>query len=74
MSIKMKKLIMALKIDFVKHTLKWVLLSLIIIIAGTIITTKYGLNLGIDYRGGSNVTIINNDKFTIEQIKMNLMN
>ena len=57
------------KIDFVKHTLKWVLLSLIIIIAGTIITTKYGLNLGIDYRGGSNVTIINNDKFTIEQIK-----
>ncbi len=48
------------KLDFVAKRTKFFTLSLIIIIIGLITTFIYGLNLGIDYRGGSNITIISN--------------
>ena len=44
-------------IDFLKHTKKLVSLSLAIICLGLVFFGKDGLNLGIDYKAGSNITI-----------------
>lgn len=39
--------------DFIKHTKLWFLISLILIIPGIIAIFTWGLNLGIDFKGGT---------------------
>ena len=60
------------KFDFVKpKNIIFVLVSLIIII-GAMFTYSEGLNLGIDFKGGSNIEINSNKKLTIKDVKKDL--
>lgn len=43
--------------DFVKHYLKFFMVSIIIIIVGIVSTLKSGLKLGIDFKGGTSITL-----------------
>lgn len=48
------------KLDFMKHRNKLFILSGFIITIGIIIVSLFGLNLGVDYRGGSRITFLGN--------------
>jgi len=56
-------------LDFVKNKNKFFIASSLIIIIGVIATLISGLNLGIDYRGGSNITIISPNEITTQELK-----
>ena len=57
-------------VDFLKHTKKLVSLSLAIICLGLVFFGKDGLNLGIDYKAGSNITIDTSEKLTKKELNM----
>ena len=60
------------KFDFVKpKNIIFIIVSLIIII-GAMFTYSEGLNLGIDFKGGSNIEINSNKKLTIKDVKKDL--
>ena len=60
------------KLDFVKHkNIIFVFVSLIII-AGGVFTYFKGLNLGIDFKGGSTIEVNSNEKLTIKDVKKDL--
>jgi SecD/SecF fusion protein len=56
-------------VDFVGKRNIYFAISLIIIITGLIFTFTKGLNLGIDYRGGSNITILNGSKISNTELE-----
>ena len=57
------------KIEFVKHS-KWhPVLPLIILIIGSAFIFTSGLNLGIDYRGGSDITITSKEQIKAKDLK-----
>ncbi|MDD4036035.1 MAG: protein translocase subunit SecD [Bacilli bacterium] len=55
------------KLNFMKDRNKFFIISSSIIIIGIIVTSLFGLNLGVDYRGGSRITFLG-DKVTEEII------
>ncbi len=57
------------KIDFVKNRGKFFAASILIIIAGIICTSVFGLNLGIDYRGGSTITIDSENNIKLDDLE-----
>ena len=57
------------KIDFMKYRKYHVILPLIILIIGGLCIFKDGLNLGIDYRGGSDITVTTKEQINIDEIK-----
>lgn len=57
------------KFDFIKNTRLFVSVSVLIIILGTVVILTSGLNLGIDFKGGSSITIKSNNKVTETMIK-----
>ena len=59
-------------VDFLKHTKKLVSLSLAIICLGLVFFGKDGLNLGIDYKAGSNITIDTSEKLTKKELNKDL--
>ncbi len=57
------------KLDFMKYR-KWhILPSAIILIFGVICIITGGLNLGIDYRGGTDITVTGAEKINVSDIK-----
>ena len=60
------------KVNFLKHRVIWALVSVVIIAAGGVMIGVKGLNLGIDYKAGSNVTIATEEKITEKAIKADL--
>ena len=56
------------KFDFVSNRKLWFLLSGIIIVGGIISIATSGFNLGIDYKGGSNITINTTEKLIKEAL------
>ena len=60
------------KINFLKHKKLCVSLSIVIIVIGAIFIGVKGLNLGIDYRAGTEVTIVTDEKLTEEDIKADM--
>ena len=60
------------KVNFLKHRVIWALVSVVIIVAGGVMIGVKGLNLGIDYKAGSNVTIATEEKVTEKAIKADL--
>ena len=60
------------KINFLKHKVIWSLISAIIITIGGVIIGIKGLNLGIDYKAGSDITISTEEKVTKKNIKDDL--
>lgn len=59
-------------IDFLKNRKLFAGISIIIIVIGIITISFCGMNLGIDYRSGTDVTIATEDKLTKKQIKNDL--
>lgn len=57
------------KFDFIKNTRLFVSVSALIIILGTVVILTSGLNLGIDFKGGSSITIKSNNKINEIMIK-----
>ena len=56
-------------VDFLKHDKKFICLSLFIIIVGMFMIGIKGLNLGIDYQAGSDITIETEQKISNKDLK-----
>ncbi|MFK3938519.1 protein translocase subunit SecF [Alkalihalobacillus sp. NPDC078783] len=56
-------------LDFITHRNKFFAASVIFVIAGIISLFTLGLNLGVDFESGSNITIDTNETLTNEQIQ-----
>ncbi len=52
------------KVDFLRHTKKVVAFSFVIVVCGIILFGVKGMNLGIDYQAGSNITIETSEKLS----------
>ena len=59
-------------IDYVKHLPKFVLLTVIILVAGGIYFYQNGFNLGIDFAGGSSISITSNDKLSADKVEQDI--
>jgi len=57
------------KLEFVKSSKFFIALSLICIIAGMVSLFTMGLNLGVDFKGGSSITIKSDNELKLENIK-----
>ena len=60
------------KINFFKHRKIAIGISLLIIAAGGILIGTKGLNLGIDYKAGTSITVVSDNKMTVKGIKEDL--
>ena len=60
------------KVDFLKHRVLFILLSVVIIVVGGVMIGVKGLNLGIDYKAGSDITISTEEKVTEKALKADL--
>ncbi len=60
------------KLDFLKNRRIFAGISIIIILTGFITMAFCGMNLGIDYKAGSDITIVTNDKLTKKEINKGL--
>ena len=60
------------KVDFMKHRVLFILLSVVIIVVGGVMIGIKGLNLGIDYKAGSDITISTEEKLTEKALKADL--
>lgn len=60
------------KLDFLKNRRVFAGISIIIILTGFITMAFCGMNLGIDYKAGSDITIVTNDKLTKKEINKGL--
>ncbi|WP_181833027.1 protein translocase subunit SecF [Bacillus taeanensis] len=55
--------------DFVKHRNKFFLISLSLLVLGTICLFIFGLNLGIDFKSGSRVDVTTEQTLSVDEIK-----
>ena len=60
------------KINFLKHKFIAIGISMIIILVGGILIGTKGLNLGIDYKAGTSITIVSDNKINVKNIKEDL--
>ena len=60
------------KVNFLKHKMAVVSLSIFVIVVGGIFFAIKGFNLSIDYKAGTNITIVTDSKLTKQQIKKDM--
>lgn len=60
------------KVNFLKHRNIAIGISMIIIVVGGILIGTKGLNLGIDYKAGTSITVVSDNKMTVKGIKEDL--
>ena len=60
------------KVNFFKHKIAVVSLSIFIIVVGGIFFAIKGFNLSVDYKAGTNITIVTDSKLTKQQIKKDM--
>lgn len=60
------------KVNFLKHKFIWSAISLVIILVGGIVIGIKGLNLGIDYKAGTDITISTEEKIAKSDIEKDL--
>ena len=60
------------KINFLKHRKLAILISVIIIAVGGVLIGVKGLNLGIDYKAGTSITVVSDKEISIKSIKKDL--
>lgn len=60
------------KVDFLKHRILYATISVVIILVGGIIIGIAGLNLGIDYQSGTDITISTDSKLTKKELNIDL--
>ena len=68
---KVKKIPFA-KIDFLKHKVLYAAISVVIILVGGIVMGFSGLNLGIDYQAGTDITISTDSDLTKKELNEDL--
>lgn len=59
-------------VNFLKHRVAWSIVSVVIIAVGGIMIGVKGLNLGIDFKSGSDITIATEEKLTEKALKADL--
>lgn len=59
-------------VNFLKHRVVWALISVIIIAVGAVMIGVKGLNLGIDFKAGSDITILTEEKLTEKALNADL--
>jgi len=59
-------------VNFLKHTKKFVCLSVLIILVGSVLIGVRGLNLGIDFKAGSDITIETKEDINKKTLKNDL--
>ena len=57
------------KIDFVKNRKKFFVITGLVLVAGLISTVFMGFNLGVDYKGGSSITISSENNLKLNDIE-----
>ena len=57
------------KIDFIKSRKVYYLVSIVMVLIGVISLVSHGLNLGIDFKGGTSITLNSNKEMTEKNIK-----
>ncbi|MBQ9019234.1 MAG: protein translocase subunit SecD [Bacilli bacterium] len=60
------------KINFLKHKKIAIGISIAIILVGGVLIATKGLNLGIDYKAGTSITIVSDNKMTVKNVKEDL--
>ena len=60
------------KFNFLKHKKVAIGISLLIIAVGGVLIGVKGLNLGIDYKAGTSITVVSDNKMTVKGIKEDL--
>lgn len=60
------------RINYVKHLPKFAIATIIILVAGGVYFYQNGFNLGIDFAGGSSISITANDKIKAEDIEKDI--
>lgn len=60
------------KVPFMKWCPRFALLALVLLIAGGIFFSQKGFNLGIDFKGGSSISLASSSKLEKEQIKKDI--
>lgn len=56
------------KFDYVKHLNKFVLATVIILVAGGIYFFNNGFNLGIDFAGGSSISLTTSNQLSVDEV------
>ena len=59
-------------VNFLKHKVLWSLISVVIIVVGAVMIGIKGLNLGIDFKAGSDITISTHEKLTKKVLSSDL--
>lgn len=49
------------KLNFIKHKNKFILLSVVLLLIGSIFLITTGANLGVDFTGGTSITVVNQE-------------
>lgn len=62
------------KIDFVKYSKQIILVFIVVMISGALFVFKSGLNLGIDFKGGTAISLRSENKITDEDINDDIKN
>lgn len=60
------------RIDYVKHFNKFIIATVIILIAGGVYFFKNGFNLGIDFAGGSSISLTAGDKLNVKEVEKDI--
>ncbi|MEG0026021.1 MAG: protein translocase subunit SecD [Bacilli bacterium] len=60
------------KLDFVKYRKLFMTISSLIIIVGAIVIATSGLKLGIDFKGGTSISLVTDKTITTENIKVDV--
>lgn len=58
--------------NFLKHSKIFIIISLVIVVVGSILIGTKGLNLGIDYQAGSDITIETTNNLSKKELKKDL--
>ena len=57
------------KLNIVKHRMKFIIMTLIIFVSGIILFAVKGANYGVDFTGGTSITITNPESISIKEVK-----
>lgn len=60
------------KVDFVSNRKLFFGISSSLLIAGAVVIAIFGLKLGVDYQGGTNITVASKEELTVQQIEESL--
>ena len=60
------------KLEFVRNRKYFLSITVILLVVGTILTFTKGTNLGVDFTGGTTITVSNNDKVSLSSLEKDM--